>query len=270
MTRLRSCRLTLMLQNLWLSPNFTDTYGKRGRGTGKEILERPYSRQLMLLVTRDTSLRGGASPRSAGPRSSSGGSAGIPQPGVWGGTTLEQELFWRYIISSTESSSLEATVPLQLAELNSSSWQTTVVQSVRSNQVRHWEPKRKFASLFSTQFWAQRWTSLWPGPWAAAGASAGWWTVSCCWPSGSQAAWSTHTAGWSTGPWSAREATECLQKLELKLLLLPPERADFRVLDTMIQSFFHIDHWPERADLARLAQVNVNSNVNADIYVDNL
>lgn len=122
-----------MLQNLWLSPNFTDTCGKRGRGTGKEVLERPFSRQLMLVVILDTSLRGGASPRSAGPRSSSGDSAGT---GVSGGTTSEQELFWRYIISSTESSSLEATVPLQLAELNSSSWQKTLVQSVKSTQVR--------------------------------------------------------------------------------------------------------------------------------------
>lgn len=75
----------------------------------------------MLVDVLDTSLRGGASPRSAGPRSSSGGPAGTPQPGVEGGATSEQELFWRYIMSSTESSSVEATAPLQPAELNSSS-----------------------------------------------------------------------------------------------------------------------------------------------------
>lgn len=49
----------------------------------------------------------------------------------------------------------------------------------------------------------------WPSP--AAGASSDSWSDSWDEGPGSPSFWSTHTDGWSTGPWSAREATECLQ-----------------------------------------------------------
>lgn len=48
-----------------------------------------------------------------------------------------------------------------------------------------------------------------PSP--AAGATSGWWSVSWDEAPGSPAVWSTRRAGWSTDPWSVREATCCLQ-----------------------------------------------------------